>query len=171
MTEFEFRLEQAKKAVTRGKLSRRDFMQFAMASGMTLSVAGTLFSTAARAEAKPGGHFRAGLGHGNTTDTFDPATWAHGMNFGWGRSLAGATLTRTDQKGNVVPYLAESMEPADGAKKWVFKLRKGVTFHNGKTVTSDDVVATFNYHNGPDSKSAGKAYLGAVTSIDRESVV
>jgi peptide/nickel transport system substrate-binding protein len=165
MTEFEYKLGLAQRAVTRGKLSRRDFIQFAVASGMTLSAAGTLFSVAARAEAKPGGHFRAGLGHGNTTDTFDPATWAHGMNFGWGRSLSGATLTRTDQKGNVTPYLAESMEPSDGAKKWIFKLRKGVTFHNGKTVTADDVVATFNYHNGPDSKSAGKAYLGAVTSI------
>jgi peptide/nickel transport system substrate-binding protein len=165
MTEFEFKLELAKKAVTRGKLSRRDFMQFAMASGMTLAAAGTLFTSAVRAEAKPGGHFRAGLGHGATTDTFDPATWAHGMNFGWGRSLSGASLTRVDAKGNSYPYLAESMEPADGAKKWIFKLRKGVTFHNGKTVTSDDVVATMNYHMGPDSKSSGKALLAAVSSV------
>jgi peptide/nickel transport system substrate-binding protein len=165
MTEFEFKLEMAKKAVTRGKLSRRDFMQYAMAGGMTLAAAGTLFTSAARAEAKSGGHFRAGLGHGATTDTFDPATWAHGMNFGWGRSLTGATLVRVDQKGNTVPYLAESMEPSDGAKKWVFKIRKGATFHNGKTVTSDDVVATMNYHTGPDSKSAGKALLAAVTSV------
>ena len=56
MTEFEFRLEQAKKAVTRGKLSRRDFMQFAMASGMTMAAAGTLFSTAARAQARSEEH-------------------------------------------------------------------------------------------------------------------
>ena len=61
MTEFEFKLEMAKKAVTRGKLSRRDFMQYAMAGGMTLAAAGTLFTSAARAQAKPGGHFRAGL--------------------------------------------------------------------------------------------------------------
>jgi peptide/nickel transport system substrate-binding protein len=165
MTEFEFKLEMAKKAVTRGKLSRRDLMQYAMAGGMTLAAAGTLFTSAARAQAKPGGHFRAGLGHGNTTDTFDPATWAHGLNFGWGRSLSGATLTRVDQKNNVVGYLAESFEPSDGAKKWVFKIRKGVTFHNGKSLTADDVVGTINYHNGPDSKSAGKAYLGGVESV------
>jgi peptide/nickel transport system substrate-binding protein len=165
MTEFEFKLEQAKAAVTRGKLSRRDFVKFAMAGGVSVIAAEGLFLKAARAQAKPGGHFRAGLGHGNTTDTFDPATWAHGMNFGWGRSLSGATLTRVDQKGAVVPYLAESYEPSDGAKKWVFKIRKGVTFHNGKTLTADDVVATINYHNGPDSKSAGKAYLGGVASV------
>jgi peptide/nickel transport system substrate-binding protein len=165
MTEFEYKLELAKKAVTRGRLSRRDFIQYAMAGGATVALAQSMFTAAARAQAKPGGHFRAGIAHGNTTDTFDPATWAHGMNFGWGRSLTGATLTRVDQKGAVVPYLAESYEPADGAKKWVFKLRKGVTFHNGKTLTADDVVATINYHNGPDSKSAGKAYLGTVKSV------
>jgi peptide/nickel transport system substrate-binding protein len=165
MTEFEFKLELAKKAVTRGKLSRRDFMQYAMAGGMTMAAAGSLFTTAARAQAKPGGNFRAGLGHGATTDSFDPATWAHGMNYAWGKGLSGAQLVRIDQKANVVPYLAESFEPADGAKKWVFKIRKGATFHDGSTVTSQHVVDTINYHIGPDSKSPGKALLGGVSAV------
>jgi peptide/nickel transport system substrate-binding protein len=121
--------------------------------------------SAARAQAKPGGHFRAGLGHGATTDSFDPATWAHGMNYAWGKGLTGAPLVRIDAKGNTVPYLAESMEPANGATKWVFKLRKGVTFHNGKPLTADDVVATIQYHIGADSKSPGKAYLSGVKSF------
>ena len=79
MTEFEYKLELAKAAVTKGKLSRRDFTKFALAGGLTLTSANALFVRAAKAQAKPGGHFRAGLGHGATTDTFDPATWAHGM--------------------------------------------------------------------------------------------
>ncbi|MCA0433743.1 MAG: ABC transporter substrate-binding protein [Proteobacteria bacterium] len=165
MTEFEFKLEQAKSAVTRGKLSRRDFMTFAVAGGLSIAAANSLFIRAARAQAKPGGHFRVGLGHGNTTDTFDPATWAHGMNFAWGKGLTGAPLVRVDPKGGCVPYLAESFEPSDGAKKWVFKIRSGVTFHNGKTLTADDVVGTVNYHIGPDSKSPGKAYLAGVASV------
>lgn len=165
MTEFEYKLALAKRAVTKGKLSRRDFTKFALAGGISLGAANTLFLSAARAEAKPGGHFRAGLGHGATTDTFDPATWAHGMNYAWGKGLTGAQLVRIDQKANVVPNLAESFEPADGAKKWVFKIRKGATFHNGKTVTADDVVGTINYHTGADSKSPGKALMGALTSV------
>jgi peptide/nickel transport system substrate-binding protein len=165
MNEFEFKLKLAEKAAVKGKISRRDFLHVAIAAGLAAPAANLMFVKAARSQAKPGGHFRAGLGHGATTDTFDPATWAHGMNFGWGRSLTGATLTRIDQKGGVVPYLAESYEPADGAKKWVFKLKKGVTFHDGKTLTADDVVATINYHNSADSKSAGKAYLSGVTSV------
>jgi peptide/nickel transport system substrate-binding protein len=165
MTEFEFQLEQAKKAVARGKLSRRDFMQYAMAGGMTLASAGALFTTAARAQAKSGGHFRAGIGHGATTDSFDPATWAHGMNFAWGKGLTGAPLVRIDQKGGAAPYLAESFEPADGAKKWVFKIKKGVTFHDGSPVTSQNVVDTINYHIGADSKSPGKALLASVVGV------
>ncbi len=165
MTEFEFKMEQAKLAVTKGKLSRRDFVQFAMASGITLGAAGTMFTKAARAQAKQGGHFRAGLGHGATTDTFDPATWAHGMNFAWGKGLTGAPLVRIDQKANATPYLAESFEPADGAKKWIFKLRNGVQFHSGKSVTADDVVATINYHTGADSKSPGKSLLAGVAAV------
>jgi peptide/nickel transport system substrate-binding protein len=165
MTEFEFKLALAKQAVARGRTSRRDFMQLAMAAGLTVTAAGTMFTTAARAQAKPGGHFRVGLGHGATTDSFDPATWAHGMNFAWGKGLTGAPLVRIDQKGNAIPYLAESFEAADGAKKWIFKIRSGVQFHNGKSLTADDVVATINYHTGADSKSPGKALLGAVTAV------
>ncbi len=47
----------------------------------------------------------------------------------------------------------------------VFKLRKGVTFHNGKPVTAEDVVASFTHHRGADSKSAAKSLLEAVTAI------
>ena len=65
---------------------------------------------------------------------------------GWGS--AGNSLTEVDAKGNVTPDLAESFEPSDGATKWVFKVRKGVTFHNGKTVTANDVVASFRHHMG-----------------------
>lgn len=165
MTEFEIQLASARKAVSQGKLSRRDFMAFTMAAGVTLSASQLMFAQSARAEAKKGGHFRVGLGHGATTDTFDPATWAHGMNFAWGKGLTGAPLVRIDPKGNVVSYLAESIEPSDGAKKWVFKIRKGVTFHNGKTLTSDDVVGTINYHTDANSKSPGKAYLANVTAV------
>jgi peptide/nickel transport system substrate-binding protein len=164
MTEFEYKLAMATQAVGRRKASRREFMQLAMAAGFSASAAGTMFTTAARAAPQKGGHFKTGLGHGATTDSFDPATWAHGMNFTWGKGVMGAQLCRVDANANVIPHLAESFEPSDGAKKWVFTLRKGVTFHNGKSLTSDDVVATINYHTGADSKSPAKALLAAMTS-------
>jgi len=41
-----------------------------------------------------------------------------------------------------VPQLAESYEVANGGKLVIFHLRKGVLFHNGKEMTSRDVVAS-----------------------------
>jgi peptide/nickel transport system substrate-binding protein len=49
MTEFEMKLKAAEKAVGLGKLSRRDFIQFAVASGVTLAAAQAMFTRAARA--------------------------------------------------------------------------------------------------------------------------
>src|SRR5688500_8530594 len=99
MTDLDQKLKLAEKMVARGKVSRRDFMQLALATGMTATAANTLFATAARAEPKKGGTLRLGLGHGATTDSLDPATYPDQFTgtLGWG-SLGNA-LTEVDQKG------------------------------------------------------------------------
>ncbi|MDP7381919.1 MAG: ABC transporter substrate-binding protein, partial [Alphaproteobacteria bacterium] len=51
------------------------------------------------------------------------------------------------------------------AKTWTFNLRKGVTFHNGKSVEAEDVLASFQHHMGKDSKSAAKSLLDQVVSL------
>ncbi len=61
MTETEQKLKQAAKLAGRGKISRREFTQLALASGLTLAAANTMFSTAVRAEPKKGGTFKLGL--------------------------------------------------------------------------------------------------------------
>ena len=165
MNEFEMKMKSAQKAVGLGKLSRRDFMQFAIASGMTIASANVLFATAARSEPKKGGIFKIGVGHGQTTDSLDPATWSNGFTFGFGKSIMGAPLVQVDNKNVAQPHVAESFEPAEGAKKWIFKLRKGIVFHNGKALTADDVVATINYHIGADSKSPAKSVLSNLESV------
>lgn len=49
-------------------------------------------------------------------------------------------LTSRGKNLAIGPGLAESWEILDGAKKWRFKLRKGVKFHNGEDFTADDVI-------------------------------
>lgn len=44
---------------------------------------------------------------------------------------------------DVVPALAESYTANDALDEWTFKLRPGVTFHNGATFDANDVVATY----------------------------
>jgi peptide/nickel transport system substrate-binding protein len=43
-----------------------------------------------------------------------------------------------------VPFLAKSAEVRDGGKLILIQLRQGVLFHNGKEMTSEDVVASLN---------------------------
>lgn len=165
MSEIKDKLKRAERLAGRGKVSRREFVQLAMAAGITAVAAETMFIKAVRAQPKPGGTLKIGLGHGSTTDSLDPATYPDQFTgtVGWGAS--GNSLTEVDAKGNVVGDLAETFEPSDDAKSWVFRLRKGLTFHNGKSVTTDDVIASFRHHMGEDSKSAAKSILTAITDI------
>lgn len=52
------------------------------------------------------------------------------------------TLVTIDSKWQPVPMLAESIDVSDDGLTYTFKLREGVTFHNGKKMTSEDVVAS-----------------------------
>jgi peptide/nickel transport system substrate-binding protein len=63
----------------------------------------------------------------------------------------------------VVPDLAESLPtPTNGGKTWVFKLRKGIKFSNGKPVTTADVVASFRRIFKVKSPTSGTFYAGIV---------
>jgi peptide/nickel transport system substrate-binding protein len=165
MNETQHKLNAALTAAVRGKITRREFTQLALASGVTLAAANTMFASAAKAEPKKGGTFKIGVGHGATTDSMDPGLYPDQFTGTalWG--TLGNSLTEIDADGNVIGDLAESFESADGAKKWVFKVRKGAVFHDGRTVTAEDVVASKLHHTKEDSKSAAKSLLKEVTSL------
>ncbi len=45
-----------------------------------------------------------------------------------------------------------------GAAEWIFNIRKGVTFSNGKTLDADDVVYSLNRHRGKTKSGAAGAF-------------
>ena len=150
--------------LAKGRIDRRRFMEGALAMGLTVSAATTMWTKAASATPKKGGRFRAALDDGNTTDSMDPATYESMFQICMSHSHRNY-LTEITPDNVVGPELAESWTASDDAAEWVFKLRKGVEFHNGKTFDAHDAVATLNYHRGEDSKSAGKALLDSVEEI------
>jgi len=165
-------IDQLSKLYSQGKLSRRAFMQGATALGLTVTAASALAGRADAATPKMGGTMRFGQGHGSTTDSLDPATFENGFTALLGYAIAN-NLTETGPDGVLRPELAESYEASDDAATWRFKIRSGVTFHNGKALTPQDVVDSFNHHRGKASKSAAKGLLSAVTDItsDGDTVV
>jgi peptide/nickel transport system substrate-binding protein len=151
-----------------GKLDRREFIKRAAALGIAAPFATSLLSQSVQAATpKKGGKFVMGMGYGSTTDTLVPGQDENGfvgsISLGFRNQL-----TEVDNNGKTIPELAESFEASADAKTWIFKLRQGVEFHNGKTMTADDVIPSFNHHRGEDTQSAGKAFLTTVTSITKK---
>jgi peptide/nickel transport system substrate-binding protein len=157
-------LKRLESRLIKGEIDRRTFMSGALALGVTVTAAATLASKAQAATPKKGGSFTAGLGHGSTTDSLDPATFENGYTQVMGYGLRNH-LTEVNNTGDLVPDLTEGWDVSDDAVTWTFKLRKDVEFHNGKTMDSGDVVASLNHHRGEDTKSAAKAILDPVKEI------
>jgi len=147
------------------RIDRRQFMQRVLATGMTVGMASALADRAEAATPQKGGALTAGLGHGATTDTLDPGLYAAGFLIPMGLAMNGY-LTEIDANSNVVPSLAESWEASSDATTWTFKLREGVEFHNGRTVTSEDVVVSINHHRGEDNASAAAPLVGRTRSMN-----
>lgn len=86
------------------------------------------------------------------------------------------TLAFPDVTGEPKPWLAQSWESSADGKTWTFTLRDDVQFHDGKPLTSDDVVFTFDYNlTGPGSKASNVGatvdYIDTVTAPDPTTVV
>jgi peptide/nickel transport system substrate-binding protein len=54
------------------------------------------------------------------------------------------SLMTRDENYNPIPELADTMEESPDHLTYTFKLRQGVKFHNGKDLTTDDVMASFD---------------------------
>ena len=60
------------------------------------------------------------------------------------------------------PMLALSWSPNTDGSVWTFKLRQGVTFHNGSPMTADDVVYTFQQLSDPNNASNALSTFASV---------
>ena len=145
-----------------GRISRREFVKTAALLGLATTLPGV--ANMASAAPKKGGKFTAGLGHGSTTDSLDPGTFENDFTNGASYTRYNC-LTEIDNKGNLVGELAEDWEVTPDVKTWTFRLRKGVEFHNGKTLNAQDVVNSINHHRGEGSTSAAKPFVKPIADI------
>ena len=76
-----------------------------------------------------------------------------------------SSLLQVDVKGRLVPDLALAWSQPD-ARTYLFRLRRGVLFHDGRELTADDVRATFAAIMDPAHRSPRRGSFAAVKAID-----
>jgi peptide/nickel transport system substrate-binding protein len=135
-----------------GELDREDFLRRASMFGLGAGTMGLLLRYIGEAEpafgaplspVQSGGTIRVGI------PVFGASLEPYLLNEGGSLAFAGIPgeyLTFTNPKGQVVPWLATSWRPNADATVWTFQLRRGVRFHNGREMTSADVVACLKHY-------------------------
>lgn len=151
--------------VTAGLMSRREFLGRAAALGVTAAAANSLLASRVMAQGpQKGGTIRAGIQGGSTTDSLDPALGTNSVATQVIR-LWGEPLVELAETGGVEGKVAESYEASADAQTWTFKIRQGIEFSNGKTVTAEDVVRTLQRHSGEDTKSGALGIMRGIKEI------
>jgi peptide/nickel transport system substrate-binding protein len=155
-------------------LTRREALRGALAGGVLLGTGGLLaaggsehvkvpttnFGATSLENVRSGGSLRVGVAGGGADDSIDAHKLATvpdiSRAFQLYEPLAGRN---TDSEFELV--LAESIEPEKrGAQTWTIRLRDGVTFHNGKPVTADDVLFSLGRIIDPKDPKTGAASIG-----------
>ncbi len=134
-----------------GELDRPEFLRRAAVFGLGAGTIGLLLRYIGEepafggtlAPAKVGGTLRVG------SVAYNSSLEPYGLREAGSLGLAGIPgeyLTYTNNKLQVRPWLATSWKPNKALTVWTFQIRRGVKFHNGKTLNADDVVASFRQY-------------------------
>ncbi len=141
-------------------VSRREFGAGALA--LATVVCGVFSSHRSWADGpKKGGLFKVACDSSSAKDTLDPA-----------KTISVIDLCRATQiynrlvdiapDGTLRPALAESWEGNAAGDEWVVKLRQGVSFHNGKTLTAEDVIYTIRRVLDPETASGARVLIADI---------
>jgi peptide/nickel transport system substrate-binding protein len=151
--------------VTAGKMNRREFMGRAAALGLSTALASTMYANAVFAAGpQKGGDLKLGSIGGESTNSLDPALAASQVPYA-NLYHFGETLVEVAPDGSIENRVAEEVEASADAKTWRFKIRSGIEFHNGKTLTAQDVMRTIERHSNEDSQSGALGLLRAIESM------
>ncbi len=160
-------VEQTTEMVSTSKFSRRHFIQGAAVAGagVALPMTGALGSSVAGAAPTS---LRVAIGKIANAPTPFSTNDAGSLQI---LANAGEYLSWSNDKNELSPRVAESWKASAGGKIWTFKIRQGITFHDGSAVSADDVVWTFKSHLDPANKSnaAGK-FKGILNSAGVQKV-
>jgi peptide/nickel transport system substrate-binding protein len=112
---------------------------------------------------KAGGSLKVGATGGGAKDTIDAHLPVADPDIMRCWNLYEPLAVRPPSFGPLEMMVAESIEAEHGkADSWVVKIRPGIEFHNGKTVTADDVIFSLQRIIDPKDPKVGAASIGYV---------
>jgi peptide/nickel transport system substrate-binding protein len=132
---------------------RRQFLRGLAATGALAGAGGLLAAcggsssspssaaTSAPKAPKAGGALKVGLTGGSGSDTLDPHKGLTYLDTARSQSLYQPLLQLNTQAQSEL-VLAEEISPHGSTSEWIIRVRSGITFHDGKPLTADDVIFT-----------------------------
>jgi peptide/nickel transport system substrate-binding protein len=111
---------------------------------------------------KAGGRIRVGLTP-IPKGTLEPWTYQETAALQLG-GISGEFLNRTQSDLTISPELSVSWKPNENGSEWTYKIRQGVKFANGKPMTADDIIATYNRLLTDATSQAGSAFSGVLSA-------
>ena len=168
--------------VKRGRVSRRRFVRTMLAAGLTAPMAANLLTSAGVAHAQQrtsstaptrrGGGGQVRMLYWAAPTLLNPHLAVAPKDFE-SSQLFYEPLADIDTEGNIVPVLAaETPSTANGGvardgTSVVWRLKRGVTWHDGRPFTADDVVFTWQYAADPATAATSAGSYQGVDRIDR----
>ena len=152
--------------------SRREFLKAGLAGSLAVGAGGLLsacgtgntikpFTTSIVGKPRTGGQLRAGLTGGSTADTLSPLNAITNVDFSRINNLYEPLIGLTPEA-LPVNVLAEELTSNAKATEWTVRVKQGITFHNGKPLTADDVIYTFQQILNPKAPAAAAAGLASI---------
>jgi peptide/nickel transport system substrate-binding protein len=158
-------------------VTRRQVLHGALSGGVILAAGGVLGACGGDGDGggggggtpaqsggklKTGGVLRVGATGGGAKDSIDAHRPTVDTDIMRCWNLYECLAVRTPDFSELEMLLAESIEPGKSPKEWTIRLKQGITFHNGKPVTADDVIFSLRRILDPKDPKVGAASIGYV---------
>jgi peptide/nickel transport system substrate-binding protein len=159
--------------------TRRDVVRTAIGTGAAFAAAPLLAacggsssspSTSSAGKPKRGGNLRVGMLGGSSSDTLDAGRIVTEPDTIRAMALYSGLVRLSNSGKDVENDLAEEVTSSSDAKTWTIRLKQGLTFHNGKTVTADDVIFSLKRIVDPKSPGNGKSALEPMDATQLKAV-
>jgi oligopeptide transport system substrate-binding protein len=138
-----------------------------LAAGASLAAIAAAAQAQALEDARQGGSMI--VTYKDDVSTLDPAIGYDWQNWSMIKSLFDGLMDYEPGTTDLRPDLAESYEISEDGLTYTFHLRPGVTFHNGREMTAEDIKYSLERVVNPETQSPGAGFFGMIEGFEAAS--